>query len=179
MEVNHAVLMKKVMPAITKMTTEEITKRKEQAVRYFQEGYNCAQSVALAYSDKYQIEPSLLITLAAPFGGGMGRLQEVCGSVTGMFLVLGLEHPVPNAAKDDLSKAARMKNYQAVKSTGLLFKEKMGSYLCHELVKTKEIPHQPDPSDPNFEYYHKKHCGYCVATAAEIVGQELMLSAIE
>lgn len=178
MEVNHAALMKKIMPAITKMTTEEITKRKEQAVRYFQEGYNCAQAVALAYSDKYQIEPTLLMTLAAPFGGGMGRLQEVCGSVTGMFLLLGLEHPVPNAATDDLSKAARMKNYQSVKRTGLLFKEKMGSYLCHELVKMKEFPQQPDPQDPNLAYYNKEHCGYCVATAAETLGQELMLLTI-
>ena len=64
--------------------------RKEKAMNYFLEGYNCSQSVVLAFEDRLEMEPDQLARLSSAFGGGMGRLREVCGSVSGMFIVLGI-----------------------------------------------------------------------------------------
>jgi C_GCAxxG_C_C family probable redox protein len=155
------------------MEKEEIKKRTEQAVEFLRSGYNCAQSVSMAYSDLYAIELNTLKVLAAPFGGGMGRLREVCGAVTGMFLILGLEYPVSDPANDEESKAIKKRNYLAVQHSALRFKDKMGSYVCADLLKIGRYPEKPEPEDRNAEYYSKRPCAYCVAVAAEILGEEL------
>ena len=64
--------------------------RKEKAVRLFQEGFNCSQAVFAAYSDIYGIDEKTALRLASSFGAGMGRMREVCGTCSGMFLVAGL-----------------------------------------------------------------------------------------
>jgi C_GCAxxG_C_C family probable redox protein len=156
------------------MTEAEVKERTSQAVEFFKEGYNCAQAVSMAYADRYSIDVTTLKTLSAPFGGGMGRLNEVCGAVTGMFMVLGMEHPVTSSSNDEVGKALKKKNYDSVKRTGLQFKEKMGSYVCRDLLKTERYPKQPESTDPNAELYSKRPCTYCVAVAAETLGLELM-----
>ncbi|MCE5175384.1 MAG: C-GCAxxG-C-C family protein [Bacteroidales bacterium] len=150
----------------------DVKARIEQAVENFKNGYNCAQSVALAYADLFPVEVETIKQISAPFGGGMGRLREVCGAVTGAFMILGLEHPVtiPN---DKPSKAA---NYTSVQRVGLQFKDQMGSYICADLLKIGRHPENPNPEDRNAEYYAKRSCAYCVAVAAEILGKELMQS---
>ena len=65
--------------------------RVQQAVQYFRQGYNCSQSVAMAFADLYGIEPETMARLAASFGGGIGRMRETCGAASGMFLLAGLE----------------------------------------------------------------------------------------
>jgi len=150
----------------------DIEARTEKAVEYFKEGYNCAQSVALAYAAIYPVDPETIKMLAAPFGGGMGRLREVCGAVTGMFLILGMEHP----ANDPDDKTTKTANYAAVQSTALKFKDKMGSYICADLLKIGRKPQNPAPDDRNHAYYAKRPCAYCVAVAAEILGEELSKS---
>jgi len=64
---------------------------KEKAVSLFKEGYNCSQSVFAAYADRYGIDKEMALKLSASFGGGMGRMREVCGAVSGMLMVAGLE----------------------------------------------------------------------------------------
>ncbi|MDD2611776.1 MAG: C-GCAxxG-C-C family protein [Bacteroidales bacterium] len=150
----------------------DVKARIEQAVENFKNGYNCAQSVALAYADLFPVDVETIKQLSAPFGGGMGRLREVCGAVTGAFMILGMEYPatVPN---DKPSKAA---NYASVQRVGLQFKDQMGSYICADLLKIGRHPENPNPEDRNAEYYAKRPCAYCVAVAAEILGKELMKS---
>lgn len=144
----------------------------KQAVENFKNGYNCAQSVALAYADIYPVDVETIKMLSAPLGGGMGRLREVCGAVTGIFLILGMEHPVfePN------DKTTKTACYAAVQRTALNFKDKMGSYICADLLKIGRQPQSPTPDDRNNEYYSKRPCAYCVAVAAEILGEELVKS---
>lgn len=151
------------------MNTVDVTARTEQAVAYFKAGYNCAQSVALAYADLFSTDAETIKTLSAPFGAGMGRLREVCGAVSGMFLILGLEHP----ATDPNDKATKTACYEAVQRTGLAFKAKMGSYICADLLKLKRAPQSPTPDDRNADYYAKRPCAYCVSQAAAILGNEL------
>ena len=64
----------------------------EKAVKLFESGYNCAQAVAAAFADVTGLEEKQAARMASAFGGGMGRLREVCGAVTGAAVVLGLRH---------------------------------------------------------------------------------------
>ena len=61
-----------------------------KAKENFLQGYNCSQSVIKAFEDMYDMDSEQLLMLCSPFGGGMGRLREVCGTVSGMFMVLGI-----------------------------------------------------------------------------------------
>lgn len=148
---------------------EELEKKVNQAISYFENGYNCSQAVFMAYADNYGIEQETAAKLATSFGGGMGRLREVCGAVSGMFLVLGMHYP----ATDTKDKAAKTKNYDAVQRTAKEFKAEMGSYICADLLKTKHQPENPKPSERNAKYYALRPCTRCVAIAAQIVGNEI------
>lgn len=155
------------------MKTIDVEARTEQAVEYFKTGYNCSQAVAMAYVDLYPVDMETIKRMAGPFGGGMGRLREVCGAVTGMFLILGLEHPL----SDPDDKSSKVDTYSVVQRTALTFKEKMGSYVCADLLKIGKKPQSPRPDERNSDYYAKRPCAYCVAVAATILGNELKKSA--
>lgn len=151
------------------MDQTEIEQRIQKAISYFESGYNCSQSVFMAYSDLYGIEQETAAKIATSFGGGMGRLREVCGTVSGMFLILGLHYPftVPT------DKEAKNTNYRAVQRTANLFKAEMGSYICADLLKIGREPQAPVSSERTKEYYRMRPCTRCVALAAEIVGKEI------
>jgi len=150
----------------------EIESRVSTATAYFEQGYNCSQSVFMAYSDIYGIEPEMAAKLATSFGGGMGRLREVCGAVSGMFLVLGMEYPFT----DTKDKESKNTNYKAVQRTANEFKSVMGSYICADLLKLKHEPQNPESSERNKVYYKSRPCTRCVKLAAEIVGKELLFN---
>jgi len=69
----------------------ETEKRVQIATDYFKQGYNCSQSVALAFADLYGIPLPLMAHLSASYGGGIGRMRETCGSALGIFMLAGLE----------------------------------------------------------------------------------------
>ena len=104
--------------------------RREQAVSLFTQGYNCAQSLAGAFADVTGLERETMLRLASAFGGGMGRLREVCGAVTGSLLVLsmvyGYDTPETGEAKAQL--------YARVQELALAFEKQHGTYLCRELL---------------------------------------------
>ncbi|NDP21955.1 MAG: C_GCAxxG_C_C family protein [Paludibacter sp.] len=149
---------------------EEIEIREKSAISFFEEGYNCSQSVFMAYSDLYGIYTEMAAKLATSFGGGMGRLREVCGAVSGMFLLLGLKYPFI----DPKDKPAKNANYKAVQKVANEFKAEMGSYICADLLKIKHIPQHPVSSQRNKAYYKLRPCARYVASAAQIIGKELM-----
>ena len=151
------------------MTENEIQIRAAKAVEIFEQGYNCSQAVFMAYSDKYGIDTETASKIATSFGGGMGRLREVCGAVSGMFLVLGMEYPFT----DTKDKASKNLNYKMVQKTANAFKVEMGSYICSDLLKIKHLPQNPESSERNEAYYKSRPCTRCVRLAAVIVGKEL------
>ena len=67
-----------------------MNKREELARQAFKEGYNCSQAMVVAFSDLMEMDKKTALRLASSFGGGMGRMREVCGAVTGMFMVVGI-----------------------------------------------------------------------------------------
>ena len=147
----------------------DVEARANRAKELFWEGYNCSQSVALAYADIVGIDEAMLATIAAPFGGGMGRLREVCGAVSGMTLLAGFLSPCPSA--DDA--AAKKANYTLVQSFAEEFRKKNGAIVCRTLLGLDRTKDEPTPSQRTSEYYKKRPCADLVHDAALIVGRYL------
>ncbi len=147
----------------------ELEQRISKAISYFESGYNCSQSVFMAYSDRYNIDAETAAKIATSFGGGMGRLREVCGAVSGMFMILGLHYPYT----DTTDRKAKNSNYKAVQRTANLFKAEMGSYICADLLQVEHKPQAPESLERTEAYYKLRPCSRCVALAAEIVGKEI------
>jgi C_GCAxxG_C_C family probable redox protein len=154
------------------MTNELTTNRVNNAIALFEKGYNCSQAVFMAYADLYNIEQETAAKLATSFGGGMGRLREVCGAVSGMFLVLGLHYPFT----DTKNKDSKNTNYKAVQNAANRFKEEMGSYICADLLHKKRKAESIISEERTDKYYAERPCTKCVRIAAEIVGKEILAS---
>ena len=149
-----------------KFCAEERAKR---AKEYFNQGYNCAQSVALAYADITSLDEQMVATITASFGGGMGRLREVCGAVSGMAFVASFISPCPTA--DDT--AAKKANYALVQEFAEKFRQQNGAIVCRELLGLDRSKDEPMPSPRTAEYYKKRPCAEYVYDAALIVGEYL------
>jgi C_GCAxxG_C_C family probable redox protein len=147
----------------------DIDERINRAVTLFEQGYNCSQAVFMAYADMYGIDTDTAARLATSFGGGMGRLREVCGAVSGMFLVLGLHYPFT----DIQNKTSKTANYKAVQRTAGEFKNLMGSYICADLLHIRHQPQEPESAERTEAYYLSRPCTRCVAVAARIAGTEI------
>jgi C_GCAxxG_C_C family probable redox protein len=102
----------------------------EDAANLFQDGFNCAQSVLAASCRDHGLDRKKALRLAGSFGGGMARMGETCGAVTGALMVLGLRHGM--ADKGD--PAAKEKNYGEVLKFADEFKARYGSIRCRDLL---------------------------------------------
>ena len=115
---------------------------KEAARAYFLEGYNCAQSVVLAFQKELGIEKEAAARLASSFGGGMGGLREVCGAVSGMFLAAGLLY----GYSDPKDTAGKKEQYERVQILAHEFSGRNGSIICRELLGPGHQSDSPTPS---------------------------------
>lgn len=144
---------------------------KEKAESLFKQGYNCAQAVLLAFCDDVGLEPVTAAKLASSFGGGMGRMREVCGAVSGMLAVIGLA----GGYADPKDINAKKCHYELVQKVAAEFKEKNGSIICRELLGLGDGASKPSPSPRTSQYYKKRPCAELVGIAAEIAAKELGL----
>ena len=141
----------------------------EKAAELFVNGCNCSQAVFGAFAEDCGIDFETALRLSSSFGGGMGRLRETCGAVTGMFMVASMAIPADN--KDAEAKKA---NYALVQQVAEDFRQENGSIICRELLGLTCKKEDPTPSARTQEYYKKRPCGELVYLAAEIVGKRLM-----
>lgn len=138
----------------------------EKAKELFKQGYNCSQAIVGAFADEIDIDFDTAVKMASSFGGGMGRMREVCGAVSGMFMVLGLKYGY--ISPDD--RAGKVEHYARIQETAKLFKDKNGSIVCRDLLKNLSPDTTPIPTerDENF-YLTRKTCLDVVGDAAEIL----------
>ena len=108
--------------------------RIEKAVEFFKSGYNCSQSVVLAFADMYGFTQEQAARMAASFGGGIGRMRQTCGAACGMFLLAGLE----TGATDPKDREGKGANYAVVQELAAEFKKRNGSTICAELLGLKK-----------------------------------------
>lgn len=149
--------------------------RGERARSNFLRGYNCAQSVVVAFGDVFEehgVDVDVAARMASPFGGGMGRMREVCGAVSGMLMVLGIvegyDEPKAFAAKKEL--------YARVQELAGRYRSENGSIVCRELLGLGAGPDAPTPERRTEAYYRKRPCADLCACAASIVAERLATS---
>ena len=150
-----------------------VDERVERAQAYFKAGYNCAQAVVMAFDDVMQISPDELARLAAPFGGGMGRMREVCGTVSGMTFLVGAIKPSTNPSNLE----ERKENYALVQLFADKFREENGDIVCRRLLGLEPVVERAEtamPSERTSEYYRKRPCSEYVGCAARIVAEYLV-----
>jgi C_GCAxxG_C_C family probable redox protein len=155
-----------------------LEERVAKAKRLFkEEGYNCCQAVVLAYNDVFGIDDDTAAALSSGFGGGMVRMREVCGSVSGMVMLAGLITP----ATDPSVKVDRTRNYALVQEMAEDFRKLNGSIVCKELLglvpmgsHAEVVKESPEPSDRTPEYYQKRPCEELMGISARIVGEKII-----
>jgi C_GCAxxG_C_C family probable redox protein len=140
------------------------------AKQNFLNGYNCSQAVLLAFCEDFGLEKETALKISEPFGGGMGRMREVCGTVTGMFMVLGLA-----MGNSDAKDGSTKKNiYKSVQELAERFKQDNGSIICRELLGLQKANKESYvPSERTTEYYKKRPCPELCKYAADILEEYL------
>ena len=134
-----------------------------RAAELFLSGYNCAQAVAVAFCDVTGLEEKQTARMVSAFGGGMGRLREVCGAVSGMFFVLSLLYGYDTPGDDESKKQL----YTDVQALAASFRESCGSIICREILKNP--PTDPNPTPRTAEFYKVRPCACMVMTAAQLM----------
>jgi C_GCAxxG_C_C family probable redox protein len=135
----------------------------------FLQGYNCSQAVLAAFSDEIGLDRETALKLSSSFGGGMGRLREVCGAVSAMFMIAGMKYGYSNP-KDSGAKA---EHYKLIQKLAEKFKEEHGNIVCKELLGLTKGPDSPVPEARTQNYYKKRPCIELVKSAAKIMSDYL------
>lgn len=147
--------------------------RVADAVALFESGYNCAQSVFATYADLLGMDRETALRMSSTMGAGIGRMREVCGTVSAMALLLGLKEG--NA--DNTDEAAKTRVYEKTREMADRFKEENGSIICRELLGIMGREKSAAPSLRTAEYYAKRPCSRLVESAARIVEENLFTTA--
>ncbi|MBQ9118534.1 MAG: GNAT family N-acetyltransferase [Lachnospiraceae bacterium] len=149
--------------------------RVDVAEALFREGYNCSQAVFGAHGDLYGLERDMAMRLAASFGGGMGRMREVCGTLSGTFLIAGME----TGATEGKDAAGKKRNYDMVQQLAGVYRAENGSIICRELLGLDKNGQKADtsvttPDARTEEYYRKRPCIQLIRRAAAMAEEMLL-----
>lgn len=142
-----------------------MSQHSKKAIELFKQGYNCSQAVFGAFCDETGISFEEAMKLSSSFGGGMGRMREVCGAVTGMFMVVGLKY----GYFDPKDTAAKAEHYKLIQALADNFKAANKSIICRELLDVDKKEKSPVPEERTEAYYRKRPCVDLVTDAAEIL----------
>lgn len=144
--------------------------KSEVAAKNFRDGYNCAQSVLLTFTEEIGLTRTEVLKLASSFGGGMGRLREVCGAVSAIFMVAGFLKGYTTPNNDEI----KAEHYALIQKLAKTFEAKYGTIICRELLGLNEASHSPIPSKRTPEYYQNRPCENFIKFATEIAESELL-----
>lgn len=141
----------------------------EKARELFEKGYNCAQSVAGAFAEDMDMDLDTAVRLSSAFGGGLGRLREVCGCVSGMALAAGSLY----GYSDPQAVEEKAELYAMIQELAGKFREENGSIICRELLAGITEDTNPIPEPRTEAYYHHRPCAKFAASAARILEQKM------
>jgi len=137
----------------------------------FKKGYNCAQAVACTFCEEMKLDEATVARMVSSFGGGMGKMREVCGAVSGALFVLGAlkGYSDPEATTEKTEHYARIQDFSA------RFKAEHETIICRELLKNLELKKEntPEPEPRTEDYYRIRPCVRFVETAAKVVNEML------
>lgn len=139
---------------------------KERAVELFKEGFNCSQAVFTAFAHRFDIDEDTAKKISSGLGGGVGRMREVCGAVSGAAMVIGSVC----SATDGKDSDSKQKNYELVREFADRFTYENGSVVCRELLGLDvKMEKSAQPEKRTAEYYKKRPCVELVECAAKIL----------
>lgn len=139
----------------------------EKACQYFADGRNCAQAVFASFCDVTGINEELALKMSSSFGGGMGRMREVCGACSGMFMAAGILYGYSSPDNDE----EKAEHYRRIQYLAGKFKEKYNTINCAELLAELKVNKNPVPEKRTEEYYKSRPCIRFVEAAAEILDE--------
>ncbi|HPG92329.1 MAG TPA: C-GCAxxG-C-C family protein [Clostridia bacterium] len=137
----------------------------KKALENFKKGYNCAQSVTLAFADKLNVDSDTALKISSSFGGGVGRMREICGALSGAYIVMGML----NGYSDPIDDETKTNLYISVQSFAEKFKKENGSLLCRDLLGVQYEPISPIPEKRTEKYYHNRSCEKFVGHSAKLL----------
>ena len=143
-----------------------MSNKSEKAKELFKSGYNCSQAVLGVFCEELGMDFDTAMKISSSFGGGMGRMREVCGTVSGMFMAAGLAFASSNNSLEDKGT-----QYKRIQELAKRFKDMNGSIICRELLQGVETSTSPTPSERTETYYKKRPCVDLVGDAVEILEQ--------
>jgi len=149
------------------MTNEELEERVARAVDYFMQGYGCCQSVVAAFADLYGLDETMAKQIAAGFGGGVGRMRMMCGAVSGIVMLVGLDCGQTEGSDREGKSAC----YKVVQELLAQSKAENGSLICAEILGLKgheKAVSSYVASARTAEYYKTRPCAAKVESAARI-----------
>ena len=147
-----------------------MTEHEQKAVDLFTEGCNCSQAVFAAFCDITGFDKDTALRLASGFGGGFGRQREVCGAVCGMTMAAGFIAGYSDTQNPQLKTDC----YAAVHTLMQAFKAEKGSYICREILGITAEQYSPVATPRTAEFYKKRPCPGCIATAARLIDEMLL-----
>lgn len=153
-------------------TTTKYDDRVQKAVELFMQGYNCSQSVFLAFADLYGMDEDMAKRVSAGFGGGVGRMRMMCGAVSGMVMLAGLDA----GQTEGNDRKGKADCYAVVQGLVNKFKDENGSVICAELLGMKGckvVKNSNIPDERNAEYYRVRPCSQKVENAAGLFAEYL------
>lgn len=150
-----------------KSDSEFVRRYRERAMENFRKGYNCTQSVMLAFCDLHHMDEKTALLISSSFGGGMGRLREVCGAVSGVFMVAGLLYGYDGARQYE----EKREHYERIQYLAEQYRKENGSIVCRELLGLGNGKDAPAPSKRTEEYYKKRPCPQLIGMAAAIMAR--------
>lgn len=145
-----------------------MSEKSEKAKELFKQGYNCSQAVFGVFCEELGLDFDTAMKISSSFGGGMGRMREVCGTVSGMFMAAGLAFA--SSGDSAIEKGA---HYKRIQELAKRFKDKNGSIICRELLQGVESSTSPNPSERTETYYKKRPCVELVGDSVEIFEEYL------
>ena len=135
------------------------------AAELFHKGYNCAQAVFASFGDVTGLDEKTAAKMASSFGGGMGRLREVCGAVSGMLMAVSMLYGYDNPGEHEEKKEL----YTLVQELAGKFQAEAGSIICRDILKNPDTT--PIPELRTEEYYKHRPCISMVVLATQILDQ--------
>lgn len=136
---------------------------REKAKELFFEGYNCSQAVFAAFCDVTGMDEETALKISSSFGGGLGRLREVCGAFSGAAMVLGMLY-------GNTDPSLKQEQYARIQKIAEEFKKQQGSVVCREILGLRKGENSAAKPDARTEeYYKKRPCALIVEEAAELI----------
>lgn len=147
----------------------------DRAEELFTKGYNCAQAVFGAFSEECGIPLDQALKLSSSFGGGIGRLREVCGAVSGMVMVAGAlyGYDTPEVGED------KGKHYARVRELCADFEQKNSSLICRDILGKRRAEVGGKPAERTEHFYSTRPCIKCVRDAADAMERYILENPIE